>query len=204
MVYTIGIVFLYLSCSATFVLLVKFCLHLIWGFCVFTGRFNISPISVNISTTEFSLLASPLKVIPENIPRNSVVDPFNFIIYSTVTYWLSDTAFVLLQTCKCLLVPLQSLYSFCSLGAGWWEWGGHHGRRCPAFAVAALGDQRSCCGLYSLWPQTHQYHSHYQVLFHMSGFFSEQGCSENFPACAVWFNWGLLRIKYHSFKTLSF
>lgn len=40
----------------------------LWLICqtLLIGRFNISPLSVNISTTEFSLLASPLKVIPEN------------------------------------------------------------------------------------------------------------------------------------------
>lgn len=44
----------------------------LWLICqtLLIGRFNISPLSVNISTTEFSLLASPLKVIPENAPRN--------------------------------------------------------------------------------------------------------------------------------------
>lgn len=37
-------------------------------FSVLIGRFNISPLSVNISTTEFSLLASPPKVNLENTP----------------------------------------------------------------------------------------------------------------------------------------
>lgn len=37
-------------------------------FSVLIGRFNISPLSVNISTTEFALLASPPKVNLENAP----------------------------------------------------------------------------------------------------------------------------------------
>lgn len=36
---------------------------------VFIDRFNISPLSVNVSTTEFSLLATPPKVNPENTPE---------------------------------------------------------------------------------------------------------------------------------------
>lgn len=124
----------------------------------------MSPLSVNISTTEFSLLASPLKVIPETTPGHSRIFSLTLLIGQADLFFF-------------FFFPLLPVY----LSAGRWEWGGHNGRRCPASAVAALGDQRHRCGLYSLWPQTHHYNSHHQVLILVSRF------SGSFSVCVFRF-----------------
>lgn len=81
------------------------------SFFVLICRFNISPLSVNISTTEFSLLASSPKVNLSNSPVELM--PLN--IYSLTFGWrhASDftNIFAMGQWCLCCL-PYQFYFLF--------------------------------------------------------------------------------------------
>lgn len=54
------------------------------------------------------------------------------------------------------------------LSSGRWECGASDKAGCVTSAAAALGVQRSLCGLHALWTQTHHYYSYYQVMIHFS------------------------------------